>query len=519
MVRFSLDEIKKSKAAPELNFINRGIEKESLRVDTTGKISQKSHPTGLGAALTNPYITTDFSEALLELVTPTFNSAADCLDFLSDLHVFVNQNLEEESLWPLSMPCSIDSEEDIPIGDYGTSNQGMMKTVYRRGLSNRYGSMMQAIAGIHYNFSFSDNFLRILADNRSTDIKEFKNEVYLGIARNFRRYGWLYLLLYGSSPVTSKSFAENRAHDMQDLNSEDLFKPHATSLRMGDLGYISHAQDSLNISYNSIEKYSADLKNALKTTYDEYKELGEFKDGERIQLNDSIIQIENEYYSTIRPKRVCPSGERPINILNQEGIDYLELRCIDLNPDTFVGISEEQIYFLDLLILYSFLIDSPEITEIESNELFRTHKTIVNEGRKHEVKITTLKGETSIKEEALRLLEGMNEIAQFMDNEVGEGISSKWSDTVNQQRKVIENLDLSLSGLLLKDIENKKITFQEYGLRLSRAHKKEMDDLVLNGNNNFNESSKESLLAAQKLEEEHQVDFEDYLKDFLDKIS
>ena len=113
----------------------------------------------------------------------------------------------------------------------------------------------------------------------------------------------------------------------------------------------------------------------------------------------------------------------------------------------------------------------------------------------------------------------MNEIAQFMDNEVGEGISSKWSDTVNQQRKVIENLDLSLSGLLLKDIENKKITFQEYGLQLSRAHKKEMDDLVLNGSNNFNESSKESLLAAQRLEEEHQVDFEDYLKDFLDKIS
>ena len=155
MIRFSLDEIKKSKATSELNFINRGIEKESLRVDSSGKISQKSHPKGLGSALTNPFITTDFSEALMELVTPTFNSAAECLKFLSDLHVFVNQNLEEESLWPLSMPCSIDSEDEIPIGEYGTSNQGMMKTIYRRGLSNRYGSMMQAIAGIHYNFSFS----------------------------------------------------------------------------------------------------------------------------------------------------------------------------------------------------------------------------------------------------------------------------------------------------------------------------------------------------------------------------
>ena len=195
MVRFSLDQIKKSNAASELNFINRGIEKESLRVDLNGRISQKSHPTGLGAALTNPYITTDFSEALLELVTPTFNSAAECLNFLADLHIFVNQNLEEESLWPLSMPCHIESEEDIPIGNYGISNQGMMKTVYRRGLSNRYGSMMQAIAGIHYNFSFSDRFLKVLAELSSSNEKELKNQVYLGIARNFRRFGWLYLLL------------------------------------------------------------------------------------------------------------------------------------------------------------------------------------------------------------------------------------------------------------------------------------------------------------------------------------
>ena len=253
MIRFSLDDVKKSKATSELNFINRGIEKESLRVDSSGKISQKSHPKGLGSALTNPYITTDFSEALVELVTPTFNSAEECLKFLSDLHVFVNQNLEDESLWPLSMPCSIDSEEEIPIGNYGLSNQGMMKTIYRRGLSNRYGSMMQAIAGIHYNFSFSDNFLKILADSNSHNLKELKNEVYLGIARNFRRYGWLYLLLYGSSPMTSKSFAANRSHDLDNLNSDDLYKANATSLRMGDLGYISHAQDNLNtVSYTHL---------------------------------------------------------------------------------------------------------------------------------------------------------------------------------------------------------------------------------------------------------------------------
>jgi glutamate--cysteine ligase len=342
--------------------------------------------------------------------------------------------------------------------------------------------------------------------------------VYLGIARNFRRYGWLYLLLYGSSPVASKTFAKNREHDLHDLNAEDLFKAHSTSLRMGDLGYISHAQDSLNISYNSIEEYSSDLKNALKTTYQEYRELGEFKAGERVQLNDSIIQIENEYYSTIRPKRVCPTGERPINILNKEGIDYLELRCIDLNPNSFVGISEEQIYFLDLLILYSFFTESPDISEAESNQLFKTHKTVVNEGRKIGARITTSQGDATIKEEALRVLAGMKEIADFMDKEVSEEANSKWSDTLNNQKKIIENLDLSLSGMLLNEIENKGITFQEYGLNLSRTHKKQMDNLEID-KRHFSNSSKESLLAAKKIEEEPQVNFEVYLKDFLDKIS
>jgi glutamate--cysteine ligase len=290
-----------------------------------------------------------------------------------------------------------------------------MKETYRKGLSNRYGSMMQAIAGIHYNFSFSDKFLEILAEENYADIQEFKNNIYLGIARNYRRYGWLYLLLYGSSPLANNSFAKGRDHDLEQLNSDDIYKPHATSLRMGDLGYISEAQDSLNISYNSIEDYCADLKNALETSYPLYKKIGEFNGDERIQLNDSIIQIENEYYSTIRPKRVCPTGERPLNVLSQEGIDYLELRCIDLNPDSIIGISEEQIYFLDLLILYCFLQDSPSIDNDESNEIFKNHKIVVNAGRSIDQTITSKSSEVLIKDEALRILNDMDEIAKFMD--------------------------------------------------------------------------------------------------------
>ncbi len=519
MIRSSLDQIKKSNAASELNFINRGIEKECLRVDALGAISQTDHPLVLGSALTNPFITTDFSEALLELVTPTFNSAEETISFLTALHVFVNKNLENESLWPMSMPCSIDSDNDIRIGSYGTSNQGMMKTIYRRGLSNRYGSMMQAIAGIHYNFSFSDKFIEILSESNSEGIKDYKNKAYLKIARNFRRYGWIYLLLFGSSPLTSNAFARNRTHDLEELITGDLYKPYATSLRMGDLGYISHAQDSLNISYNSLEEYCLDLKNALNTSYDKYKEIGEFKNGKRIQLNSSIIQIENEYYSTIRPKRVCPSGERPINVLREEGIDYLELRCIDLNPNSHIGITEEQIYFLDLLILYCFFMDSPEITTEESNELFKTHKTIVNEGRKPDATINTLEGKSTVEKSALEIISGMEEIAIFMDQEVTQDGNNSWLEKIQDKREMVNNLDLSLSGSLLKEIKEKGMSFQEYSMNLSLQHNEKINSIPESETHNFDEVARNSLNEAKNIEQAGQADFEVYLKEFLSKIS
>ena len=338
-MQLTLEKLEQSGALEELRFINRGIEKESLRILSSGELSKKPHPKSLGSALTNPYITTDFSEALLELITPTFNDAQSCLNFLNDLHAFVYNNIGDEILWPCSMPCPVDDSEDIPIGNYGMSNSGMIKTIYRRGLSKRYGSMMQTIAGIHYNFSFSDKFFNIILSlGKYDNEKELKNEVYLHVARNFKRFGWLYFFLYGASPAVCDSFADKAEHDLDSLPGGGLYKATSTSLRMGDLGYISKAQDELNISYNNLKDYCFDLENALTTPYKKYQEIGEFINNDRVQLNTSVIQIENEYYSTIRPKRVCPTGKRPINVLRAKGIDYLELRCVDLDPFSPVGI-------------------------------------------------------------------------------------------------------------------------------------------------------------------------------------
>ena len=132
----------------------KGVEKESLRVLASGKLAHTSHPRALGSALTHEHITTDYSEALIELVTPAFTHSWELLQYLLDLHQFVYRHLGEELLWATSMPCAIQQDEDIPLAQYGRSHIGRMKTVYRNGLGLRYGRMMQAISGVHFNYSF-----------------------------------------------------------------------------------------------------------------------------------------------------------------------------------------------------------------------------------------------------------------------------------------------------------------------------------------------------------------------------
>ena len=516
-MRFSLEDLGKSEALPELNLINRGIEKESLRVNDKGQISKLPHPSKLGSALTNPYITTDFSESLIELITPTFNNAKECLDFLQELHVFVHNNIDNELLWPCSMPCPIASDEEIPIGNYGTSNQGMMKTIYRRGLSNRYGSLMQAIAGIHYNFSFSDNFLEILATKSGKDIQSYKNETYLGMARNFKRFGWIYLLLFGSSPAVCNSFVAGKEHDLEELPTGGLYKPFATSLRMGDLGYISKAQDDLNISYNNIEEYCSDLKNALIKPYEPYQKIGEFSQEQRVQLNTSVIQIENEYYSTIRPKRVCPSGERPINILRSEGIEYLELRCVDLDPFSPIGIKRSQIDFLDLLLLLCLIKESPSLDKEESAYLKENHRRVVNHGRSPDLQIYFENKEVNAITLAKSLINQMDEICQ----ELGQFSSEidHWIKSLKEQEEKIKNLELTPSGKLIKKIIKEGLSHQDLGVEIALEH----SEFFQHYNGSLQEDfKKEAFMSTEKqanIESEEELSFEDYLKEFLNKVS
>ncbi len=204
-----------------------GIERECLRVTNEGRLAQTPHPEALGAALTNEQITTDYSESLLEFITPALPNPADTLSNLDKIHRFAYSKLGSEYLWSPSMPCPLPAEEDIPIAYYGTSNIGQLKYVYRKGLALRYGKTMQCIAGIHYNFSLPEQLWPLLKETEGfvgTD-RDYQSTAYIALIRNFRRYSWLLMYLFGASPALDAGFLRGRSHQLEVLDADTLYLP------------------------------------------------------------------------------------------------------------------------------------------------------------------------------------------------------------------------------------------------------------------------------------------------------
>lgn len=353
----------------QLRGMRRGVEKESLRTLADGHLAATPHPRALGSKLTHPAITTDFSEALIELVTGAHPSAQAAMDELRELHQVSLAAMGDERLWAYSMPCLLPDEAAIPLADYGCSNVAHTKRIYRRGLALRYGKRMQMIAGIHYNWS----------------LPGLDNDAYFALIRNVRRHVPKLLLLYGASPAVCSCFVEGHAHTLAPLDAAHpcvLAQPHATSLRMGRLGYQSDAQAGIAVSYNCLETYGASLARALQEPYAPYAELGLMgPDGQRQQLTTSLLQIENEFYGAIRPKRVIHPGERPLHALRERGVEYVELRCIDLNPLLPEGIDAATMRVLDLFLLACLTQASPPDTPTEVLRLKQHQRLAAEQGR------------------------------------------------------------------------------------------------------------------------------------------
>ncbi len=417
-----------------LGGIRRGIEKESLRTRPSGALALTPHPKPLGSALTHPHITTDYSESQVELITGVHAGVGACLEELTQIHQFVYhvlRDLGEEMLWVSSMPCGLPTDETIPIGVYGSSNVGRAKSVYRMGLGHRYGRRMQTISGIHYNWSMPG----------------ITTEQYFGLIRNFRRHSFLLLTLFGASPALCSSFVAGREHELQSLSKHTLYMPHATSLRMGRLGYQSDAQAALEVSYNSLESYAASLFDALTKPYPAYAAVGiRNPGGDYNQLATSLLQIENEFYGTIRPKRIIRPGERPLHALRERGVEYVEVRCMDLDPFEPVGINEQTMRFIDVFLLHCLLTDSPSDTPQEIAALGRNQLRAAARGREPGLVLERGAGEISLVDWGAQLLAECEPAAAALDATHG---GARYREALADAQRVIADLDRAPSARVL----------------------------------------------------------------------
>ncbi len=451
----------------------RGIERETLRVQPDGKLARTPHPVALGSALTHAQITTDYAEALLEFITPAENDIGLTLHKLDAIHRFAYSRLGDEMLWSESMPCELPPEEDIEIAWYGKSNIGMLKHVYRRGLALRYGKAMQCIAGIHYNYSLPEQMWQLFAsdqgipEERRGGMRDFQSESYIATIRNFRRYSWLLMYLFGASPALSTGFLRGRSHNLETLSDDTLYLPYATSLRMSDLGYQNDAQSGLTPHENSLESYVRTLMDAVNRPYQPYEALGTKQNGEWMQLSTNVLQIENEYYSTIRPKRVIKTGERPVQALCKRGVQYIEVRCLDVDPFEPIGISVETGRFMDVFLMFCALDESPLIDEAESRVHAANFARAVKEGRRPGLTLNRNGADITLQQWATELLARMAPVAQLLDDQHNEG--GVHAAAMTQMQARIDNPALTPSARVLDEIRALGSS-AAFGLRQSEAH-------------------------------------------------
>ncbi len=493
-----------------------GVEKESLRVQPDGALARSGHPVALGSALTNPHVTTDYSEALIELVTPTYRTTWELLQYLCDLHQFVYRHIGDELLWATSMPCAVDRDEDVPIAEYGDSHVGQMKHVYRRGLGHRYGRIMQAIAGVHFNYSFPDAFWEAYAavrESRSTGA-DFISAAYFDLLRNYRRFGWLILYLYGVSPAVCESFLRVRGETLPTLAPGTGYEPYATSLRMSDLGYRNRLQSDVQVSMNGLADYTRDLARAVGTPFPPYEAIGVEVDGEWRQLNTNVLQIENEFYSSIRPKRVAHSGERPTHALQRGGVEYIEVRALDLSPFDPVGVNEQTLRFTEAFLALCLMKPSAPLDAADEARLDANHLLVARRGRDPELKLDREGRSVSLRSWSLDLVEELEPICELLD---GDEPARPYRASLAAAAERIHAPELTPSARLLTELGGGGQSFFELALAASTLNRRYF--LELHAPNaarlaQYNAEAEASLDEQRAIESADRGSFREYLHNY-----
>lgn len=510
-----LKKVKNSPVASTLLNLQCGIEKEGLRVSLNGRVSHAGHPKTLGSSLTHSSITTDYSEALLEYITPVFQSPVAALEFMQELHSFSASQLQHsgEYLWPASMPCFLDGEDDIRIADFGSSNTGKLKHTYRVGLAYRYGKIMQSIAGLHFNFSPKDNFWpeyqKLLGDEQP--LCDFQSSQYFGLIRNFRRHSWVLLYLFGASPAIDTSFVKGRDVPLIKGPGDSLVGPYATSLRMSDVGYNNKVQSVLSLCFNDLEKYAKSLEHAISTPLSMYEKIGVKVDGEYRQLNANLLQIENEYYSDIRPKRVTRAGQKPVHALKEAGVEYVEVRNIDLNPFLPLGINAQQSQFINAFLSWCLFSESPVISDQECSVIGVNQTVVVHQGRKPGLMLETCAGPKSLHSLGLEMMENLRLVADIMPQKQQVLVA------IEAMTARINDPTLTPSAQVLAAMEQGGLSHQELCFKLAKQHQEYhlKQTISLQRRQELSDQVHESIAKQEQIEAEQTESFDDFLAAYL----
>ncbi len=494
-----------------------GLEKESLRVSPDGGIALTPHPAALGSALTHPDITTDYSEALIEFITPPLGSAGEALARLADLQTYVYRHIGDEILWATSMPCVLAGDQNIPIARYGSSNAGRMKHLYRVGLGYRYGRVMQVIAGVHFNWSLAEQLWPAfrLIEGRVCGLRDFRDQRYMGMIRNLQRLGWLIPYLFGASPAVCKSFFLGQSTDLASFDATTYYAPHATSLRMGDIGYQNSREEGLGFKacYDDVHTYADRLLEATLQPAEAWQALG-VRDGEHYrQLNGNILQIENEYYSTVRPKQLAGPMERPSMALKKRGIRYIELRSLDVNAYHPLGLDETQGRFLEAFMLFCMFADSPLIGPGERQEIDRNLLDVAHRGREPKLALQHRGVRLPLSAWALEILESMLPVGEVLDGIEG---GAWFEDAIDDQIAKVRAPDLTPSARMLAEMRDQGESFYQFASRLSHRHHGYFKERPLADQTvaELDAKAAASLDEQARIEAEPQPDFDRFLADY-----
>ena len=241
-------------------------------------------------------------------------------------------------------------------------------------------------------------------------------------------------------------------------------------------------------------------------------------DGEYRQLNANILQIENEFYSFVRPKRVAHSGEKPTVALSRRGVEYVEIRALDVSPFDPIGVNEEQMRFLEAFLVFCVLRKSDPISDQDRHDIEYNQQAVAIRGRQPKLALKRRGRDVGLRDWADEICAGMQGICALLD---GGDSNGPYCQALENQRQGIADSSRLPSARMLAIMEASDESFFQYAMRVSREHRDFFANTPLSDDRRaeFETEASRSLAEQQQIESSDSVSFADYLANYFEQTA